>query len=359
MKFNNLKNLTILILTYKRHRELQNKIRYLSKYNYKVLIIDGTPTPFSKRYYKQFKQIEYHHYPTENYHDRIFFSKKYIKTKYVKIESDNDYFVPSAMNKSIHFLEKNNDFSAVIGKCAIYSVFKNQVYIKSLFTKHKSLIDNNPSKRCDDYMQYYSPALYHSVCRSKIFKMNIDFWKKCKKIYKNDFHHFAEICLPLVCLINGKLKCLNHLTWIRADDKIENRLNYIGTKKIMPRPEKHHFYASKLLNMFDSGYFEKFFKLFDKEMIKKNSINFSFMSLKTIYIRYMSKRDLKSKKLLIFSKIIKICTFLIPIYLKKNIRFFLRKNGPTVNEIINKNFEVNYKFSTKELNLINKSIKSL
>ena len=165
--------------------------------------------------------------------------------------------------------------------------------------------------------------------------------------------------MPLVCLINGKLKCLNHLTWIRADDKIENRLNYIGTKKIMPRPEKHHFYASKLLNMFDSGYFEKFFKLFDKEMIKKNSINFSFMSLKTIYIRYMSKRDLKSKKLLIFSKIIKICTFLIPIYLKKNIRFFLRKNGPTVNEIINKNFEVNYKFSTKELNLINKSIKSL
>ena len=73
----------------------------------------------------------------------------------------------------------------------------------------------------------------------------------------------------------------------------------------------------------------------------------------------MSKRDLKSKKLLIFSKIIKICTFLIPIYLKKNIRFLLRKNGPTVNEIINKNFKVDYKFSAKELNLINKSIKSL
>ena len=42
----------------------------------------------------------------------------------------------------------------------------------------------------------------------------------------------------------------------------------------MPRPEKHHFYASKLLEMFDSGYFDKFFKMFEKEIIKKIQLNF-------------------------------------------------------------------------------------
>ena len=102
MKFNRHKNLTVLILTYKRHKELQNKIRYLNQFNYKVLIIDGTPSPLLKKYYVKFKQIEYHHFPTENYHDK-FFSKNFIKTKYVKIESDNDYFVPSAMHKSVKF----------------------------------------------------------------------------------------------------------------------------------------------------------------------------------------------------------------------------------------------------------------
>ena len=99
--------------------------------------------------------------------------------------------------------------------------------------------------------------------------------------------------------------------------------------------------------------------MFEKEIIKKNSIKFLSMDLKTIYKRYMSKRDVRSKKLLIGSQILKTLTFFLPSYIKKNIRFYLRKNGPTIYEIINQKLKVDYKFSTKELNLINKSIKKL
>ena len=73
----------------------------------------------------------------------------------------------------------------------------------------------------------------------------------------------------------------------------------------------------------------------------------------------MSKRDVKSKKLLIGSQILKTLTFFLPSNLKKNIRFFLRKNGPTIDEIINNDLRVDYNFSVNELNLINKSIKNL
>ena len=356
MNFYNLKDLTVLILTYKRHKELINKIEYLSHYNYKVLIIDGSPKPISKNLYYKNKKISYHHFPTENYQERIFFAEKFLKTKYVKIESDNDYFVPSSMSKSVEFLNKNINYSAVIGKCGIYSTFNKKVYIKQIFPNHKNLIKNSVYKRCDEYMQIYSPALYHSVCRTRIFKEKIKLWKKCKKIYKNEFHHFAEICLPLLCLTGGKLKCLDFLTWVRADDKIEKRLNYIGVIKLMPKADKHHFYASKLLKLSHSGYFNSFFSLFEKQTLKKNNQILYFKDLKKIYERYIFLRTKISKKSLITSRLIKIATSALPSILKKNIRFFLRKNGPELKEIINNSCKVNYRYNKSELIEINNSI---
>jgi len=118
--------LTILIPTYKRHKELTKKIKYLMNFDFKVLIIDGSPKQLSTKFIGKSKNISYFHLPVENRYDRIFFAIKKIKTKYVKLEADNDYYLPSSLNKSVDYLEKNKNYSAVIGKCGLYSEYKKK-----------------------------------------------------------------------------------------------------------------------------------------------------------------------------------------------------------------------------------------
>ena len=345
MNSDKLKKLTVLILTYNRQKEIKEKIKYLSKFKFNILIVDGSPKSISKSIFRNFRSINYHHYPTEDYHERIFYARKYIKTKYVKIESDNDYFPPSSMIKSVNILDSNRNISAVFGKCALYSIFQEKVYIKQLFINHQSIDHDDIYERCQKYMQYYSPALYHAVCRTKIFKKNINLWKKCKKIYKQNFHLFAEIALPLLCLINGKVKCINSITWIRADDDIKKRENYIGIKKLIGKAANYrHFLSPKLLKLFNSGYFDNFFLLLDKEISNKLKDKDSVIKLKKVYFNYVS-RSAKFKKLnFVLSNIIKFFIFILPKYVKKKIRFSLRINGPSIEEIVNYRAKVNYKF---------------
>ena len=102
------KKLTIIIPSYKRHKELKKKIEYLRNFQFKVLIIDGSPKSLEKNFIekiKKFKQIKYFHLPTENRYERIFFAKKFVKTKYMKLEADNDYYIPSALISSINYLD--------------------------------------------------------------------------------------------------------------------------------------------------------------------------------------------------------------------------------------------------------------
>ena len=67
--------------------------------------------------------------------------------------------------------------------------------------------------------------------RTSVFKKNVALWKKSKKIYGQKFQRFAEIHLPLTLLLNGKIKVINKLFWIRKDDDIKNRVEFTSNKK--------------------------------------------------------------------------------------------------------------------------------
>ena len=349
-----IKNLTVLILTYKRHSELKKKIFFLKKYNFNFLIIDGSPKALSKHFLNSHKKINYYHYPTENYHERIFFATKFIKTKYVKIESDNDYFIPSAMLKSIKILDKEKKFSAVIGNCGLYSKYKKNIYVKHLFKFHENIKQEDLFFRSNKYMQNYSPALYHSVCRTFIFKKNVKLWKKSKKIYGQNFDTFAEICLPLLCCFNGKIKHLDYITWIRCDDNIRKRIDYIAIRKAIGEPTNYYILGYKLLKLLNSGYLNSFISLLIKEMPKTKKDSLAFKKLKLILKNYYTI-GIKNKELsnnFIF-KIIKVFKLFLSSAIKKKIRFFLQLNGPLLKDIYMKTCKVDYKFNKTELKYLN------
>ena len=350
------KKLTILITTYKRHKELKKKIQYLKNFQFKVLIIDGSPKSLAKSFVEKFEHITYFHLPVENRYDRIFFATKLIKTKYVKVEADNDYYLPSSLIKSVDYLEARNEYSAVIGKCGIYSEYKNKIYIKELFKNHESLTQDNLFLRMENYMKDYSPALYHSVLRTDVYKKQIKTLKHCKKIYGDKFDIMAEFCVTFICCAYGKVKRLGHITWIRSDDEIKFRKDYIGIKKLIGKASNYQSsYGEKMLKIFISGYLDNFFSILKKKKKKKKRSGYSQNRIKKIYLDWLNiaiKRKNQYIKKNTYSQ--KILKNLIPSAIKKYLRFYFRINGPSLMEIISSKIKVDYKFYKNELREINK-----
>ena len=347
--------LTILIPTYKRHKELKKKIEYLKNFYFKVLIIDGSPKPLEQSFIKKFKHITYFHLPVENRYDRIFFANKLIKTKYVKLEADNDYFPPSSLIRSIKYLEVRKEYSAVIGKCGIYSKYKKKIYIKELFKKHESLTQDDLFLRMKNYMNDYSPALYHSVLRVDIFKKQINTLNCCKRKYGDKFDMMAEFCVTFICCAYGKVKKLDQITWIRSDDEIKFRKDFIGIKKLIGRASNYqNLYGKKMNELFKSGHLDNYFSILSDEISNKKKNPDSKNKIKKIFLDYLiiaKKRNDQFKK---NAYLINILKSLIPSAIKKYLRFFLRINGPSLMEVVSLKIKVDYKFYKNELREINK-----
>ena len=109
------------------------------------------------------------------------------------------------------FLDKNKNYSAVYGDAGIYSIYKNRLFINHIFRNKLNLKSNDIQKRLNTYFLNYSPKLYYSLMRTKLFKKNLDLWKMSKKKYGDKFQRFAEIHLPLTLLLSGKVGTLNKI----------------------------------------------------------------------------------------------------------------------------------------------------
>ena len=82
-------------------------------------------------------------------------------------------------------------------KCGIYSSFRKEVFINSIFNNHKSLLQKDSYKRLKEYFSNYSPALFYSVMRERGFENNIKVLKKSIIYYGSEYEKFSEIHLPL------------------------------------------------------------------------------------------------------------------------------------------------------------------
>ncbi len=351
----NQNKLTIIIATYNRQSEILKKIEFWKKYNFNIIIIDGSKKKLKLKLNN--KKIKYFHKNEFQYHKRLIFVSRKINTKYVKLESDDDYFLPDSLLKSINFLEKEKDYSAVFGRCGIYSSYKNDVYINTIFNHHKSLTDNSSADRLRKYFLNYSPALYYSVTRKEVFLRNINVLKQSILNYGNEYEKFAEIHLPISICLNGKIKVLNNMFWIRKDDDIKNRVPFNTIKKIEKKPGDYSIMFKDFYKKIKRNYF----KIFILNLLKYNKSRFyppiTFQDLKFVIDEYYIKCNFKviqRERFQFFIYIKKIIFFILPTSLKKFIRFNLGINGLNIDKIIEYKNQMNYSFIYKDLKYLKK-----
>jgi glycosyltransferase domain-containing protein len=220
-------NLSLVIPTYNRPSYLQRLLTYLKNQNvdYDIFIPDSSSDEIKTlnediiNSFSRLRITHLNHYSSEtNFYHKIAQTVDFLNTKYTVLCADDDYITPKALNKSIDFLGKNSDYTAVGG---FYLAFlkkdsrlkKKQLYWKEYLSPfdqiktYASLISPDPQSRLINHLSFYIPTLYY-VHETDFLKM---IQKESLPLVKelNFAASFGELLLDMLTVIYGKIKTLD------------------------------------------------------------------------------------------------------------------------------------------------------
>ena len=219
---NILKNLTIVIPSYNRQSYLIRIIEYWSNKNVKLIILDGSKRNIKNKIKKFNKNIKYIHKPVGLY-ERLLCSIKLIKTKYVMLGSDDEFYIPSALIECLKFLSANQGYGCCTGQALGFNFKKGKIYAYNQYKELRNLKLNNsnPNKRVKKHFLNYVPAHLYSVCKSNIWKT------VAKATFSKEYNFYAawEIQFEFLILFSKKSIALPNLLWLRSRENEPIREN--------------------------------------------------------------------------------------------------------------------------------------
>jgi len=194
-----LEKITLIIPTHNRHHYLTRILDYYEDINLKILVADSSlkKYPGLKNY-----KIDYFHYPNYTFFEKLSSITQNIVTTYALLCADDDFIIPSSIEKCINFLEKNNDHSSAQGYYVQIFNENGKINFKPTYTycKDYKIDASTPEERIIQNMSLYM-HLFYSVHRTEYLKQVFSL-----PIISN--LSLIEIAISMVSLINGKHKML-------------------------------------------------------------------------------------------------------------------------------------------------------
>ncbi len=202
---------SLIIPTYNRAAYLDRLLFYLKiqKFSHPIYVLDGSPDEYGienqtvVQKHNNFLDIHYEFHPKTEPYLRIYNKLKDITTPYVVINNDDDFVLPSMIEKGIAFLENNPDYSVFHGRTIVFDTQENEplgdVVEMREFRQNSLSQESSLERVCLFHSDYNS--LWRSVQRTdllaKAFQISID--------YRFD-HFFSELYPSLFCTAKGKIK---------------------------------------------------------------------------------------------------------------------------------------------------------
>ena len=194
-------------------------LRFLKYYNqfsydYNLIIADGGKKKIDKKIIlelnknKNIKYLNLSKKPnSKDIFKRFSYILKFIKTPYIKVMANDDFFINHTILKCIRFLKKNKKYD-IAGGYLIDFKLKNNIFgkIYSLGSIYK--IKSNDSESIKQRINQFIQAMHDTsifVCRTEMFKNTI---KNSSKIFNND-REFREIYVDISNISHGKMKMFN------------------------------------------------------------------------------------------------------------------------------------------------------
>ena len=157
--------------------------------------------------------VDYRRYPGANGVECVQLLLDSITTPYAAFASDDDFFVPSALDSCMEFLDANPEYSAAHGFAALMSVESNSAYgsvTGTEFYMQPEIEDDSPSLRLMNLLGEYSVTLF-SVHRTETWRM---MYREAHEL--TDWRGFGgELLQCSRTVIGGKVKELDCLSLVR------------------------------------------------------------------------------------------------------------------------------------------------
>ena len=337
---------TIIIPTYNRPKYLRRILDYYNGFeeNYNIIVADSSSNEnkkINKINILLFSNLDIFY--LGNYSSKIKPCNKitdalnHANTKYSVLCADDDFITPNGINKSVEFLENNQDFSVAQGHYISFHLRttkkgRQQFLCRSLYSG-KQINFPEAGERLFYHLSNYQIPTYYAVHRTDLLKM---IFKDTVKF--TDDGRFEELLPTMLTLIYGKMIILDVLYSAR-----EKNYGSVGPiRKIFKDFIKNKTYDIK---------YNKFKNCLVRHLIKNSHIS-SDEAKKLIdkaMTEFLSKYYPKSFKHFIVSKMSKFFNPLdLPEPVDRNIRMLYRKI-----------FTTKYHFNeSKEMNNFKKKVEN-
>ena len=208
-----LQNLSIVIPTLNRQSLALRNARFWSNLGPKVYVLDGSVEAINHSLLKTLgSNIEYKHWPV-SYLERISRVTELIHTPYTILMCDDEFYLPSALERSIEFLNLEKDYVACTGKCIVFDWKDRLISSGERYkTDRSSISHNSPFDRCLYHVKEYIPRHIYAVIRTDVW---IKAWGSTfvkEYLARGQF----EIQFELSVAYLGKTKILPVLSWLRS-----------------------------------------------------------------------------------------------------------------------------------------------
>ena len=220
----------ILIPTLNRPEYVKRQLLFYEKYYsqkqnsryHSVYVIDSGEADKNRSLKKfveerNFKfKIKYYSFPKLSFGDSLLKALNDVSEKYVVYVGDDDFFIPSTLDLSAEFLEKNKDYSACRGESLIFTLNEEEpfgTFFDLARYPQPAYEEPVPLKRVKNFFDKYSCTMF-AVTRTEIFK---NAFTKATSIQNRAFKD--EIFPSASIVIAGRVHQLPELGLIRQDHK--------------------------------------------------------------------------------------------------------------------------------------------
>lgn len=225
VNYKNLEKLTLLLLSYERQSFVIRSMKYWSDKNVRLIVLDGSSQRIEPEIIEKFninKNIYYEHC-VSSYVQRISIAKSLIKTEYVTLIGDDEFFIPSTVERCINELDKNIELVSCIGTAVGFYPLDGNVYGKPKYPKllDYKIFHNDPQERVKNHMRDYVPSLIYGITRAHN-------WKIAASSYTDEeFPVFAmfELQMEIILSFSGKSKVIPNLMWLRSGNESKKIIN--------------------------------------------------------------------------------------------------------------------------------------
>jgi glycosyltransferase domain-containing protein len=130
-----LNNLTLCVFTRDRPEHVERLLNYYDKHQISIIILDASKNPLNLI---TNRQVLYFHVPDMSLAARLVMFSKLVKTKYIVLSPDDDFYSIPGLVKTLNFLDTNNDYSSAQGLRVRFYDYPRFSWIPD-YTKHLHL----------------------------------------------------------------------------------------------------------------------------------------------------------------------------------------------------------------------------